>query len=177
MNLALACLAIALLASSVWLFFRSLSRPPEIGELAPAFALTDQHGDLRRLADDTGRWRVLCFYPRDDTPGCTREACGLRDAHAELAALDAVVYGVSVDSVASHAAFARKFALPYPLLADPGGATAAAYGSLFRWGPLRFARRRSFIVAPDGRIAARFPRVDPTRHAGELAAVLRRLRG
>ena len=173
---ALPLFAIAALAAlSVWLFFRSLSRPPEVGEAAPDFALPDQSARVRRLADTAGRWRVLFFYPRDDTPGCTREACALRDAHADLLALDAVLLGVSVDGVASHAAFARKFSLPYPLLADADGRVAAAYGSLFRLGPLRFARRRSFLVAPDGRIAARWLKVNPACHADAIAAALRRL--
>jgi len=167
--------ALALAALSIWLFFRSLSHPPEIGQEAPDFDLPDQNGARHRLGDSNGRWRVVCFYPRDDTPGCTRELCGLRNAWADLRALDAEVYGVSVDSVASHAAFAQKFDLPVPLLADDGGRVAAAYGSLFRFGPLRFAHRRSFLIAPDGRIAARWLKVSPAGHAVEIATALSRL--
>jgi peroxiredoxin Q/BCP len=119
---------------------------------------------------------VLYFYPRDDTPGCTREACRFRDDIGLLGDLGAAVVGVSVDDTTSHADFARKYALPFPLLSDTGGKAAAAYGSLLNLGIARFARRHTFIIAPDGRIAARFDKVDPARHAQEVARTLRTLR-
>jgi peroxiredoxin Q/BCP len=118
---------------------------------------------------------VLYFYPRDDTPGCTREACRFRDDIGTLGDLGAAVAGVSVDSAASHADFSRKYRLPFPLLSDPDGRTAAAYDSLLNLGVVRLARRRTFIIAPDGRIAARFTRVDPAHHAEEVGHALRRL--
>lgn len=167
--------ALLLVASAVlWMLRPGAQRPEE--SAAPAFELADQNGRVHRLGDYAGRWLVLYFYPRDDTPGCIREACRFRDDIGVLGDLGAAVAGVSVDDTESHADFARKYALPFPLLSDPGGKTAAAYGSLLNLGVVRFARRHTFIIAPDGRIAARFGKVDPARHAQEVARTLRALR-
>ena len=168
-------LAVLLLLGSAALWMlRPSTRLPE-GSLAPNFALADQTGQVHRLTDFTGRWLVLYFYPRDDTPGCTEQACRFRDDIGIFGNLNAAIAGISVDDAQSHANFARKFNLPFPLLADVNGNTAAAYGALLNFGVMRFARRHTFIVAPDGRIAARFDRVDPARHAQEVADTLRRL--
>lgn len=142
------------------------------GDPAPAFELVDQDGELRRLADYRGRWVVLYFYPRDDTPGCTAEACHFRDALPRLRALEAQVLGMSVDSRESHAAFAAKHHLPFPLLADRDGRVARAYGAFFGLGPLRFARRHTFLIGPEGRIAAVFRKVRPATHSDEVVAAL-----
>ncbi len=168
-------IAALLLAASALLWMLRPGRRLEEGSLAPDFALADQDGRVHRLADYAGRWLVVYFYPRDDTPHCTREACGFRDAGDTLADLGSAVVGVSVDGAASHAAFARKHGLGFPLLSDAGGRTAAAWGCLLDLGLLRVARRRTFVVSPDGRVAARFDRVDPDHHAAEVAATLRRL--
>jgi peroxiredoxin Q/BCP len=144
-----------------------------VGSAAPDFALQDQHGATHRLGDYAGRWLVLYFYPRDDTPGCTTEACRFRDDIGVLGDLNAAVVGVSVDDTRAHADFAGKYRLPFALLSDPDGRTAAAYDSLLNLGLLRFARRHTFIVSPDGRIAARFDKVDPAHHAEEVARTLR----
>lgn len=164
-----------ILASTMLWMLRPGTRLVE-GSLAPDFALHDQTDRLHRLADYAGRWLVLYFYPRDDTPLCTREACRFRDDIAVYGDLGAAVVGVSVDDRASHAAFAEKHCLPFPLLADPDGRTAAAYDSLLNLGVARFARRHTFIIDPEGRIAARFDRVEPATHAAEVAARLRTLR-
>lgn len=166
--------ALLLVASAVLWMLRPGAHRPE-GSAAPDFALPDQNDRIHRLGDYAGRWLVLYFYPRDDTPGCTREACRFRDDIGILRGLDAAVVGVSVDDARSHADFARKYQLPFPLLADPDGQTAAAYDSLLNLGVVRFARRRTFIIAPDGRIAARFDKVDPTGHAQEVARTLQAL--
>jgi peroxiredoxin Q/BCP len=166
--------ALLLLASAVLWMLRPGSQRME-GSAAPDFALQDQNGKTHRLSDYAGRWLVLYFYPRDDTPGCTREACRFRDDIGVLGDLDAAVVGVSVDDARSHAGFARKYQLPFPLLSDPDGHTAEAYDSLLNLGLVRFARRHTFIIAPDGRIAARFDKVDPARHAQEVARTLRAL--
>lgn len=158
-------------ASGVLWMLRPGCRRPE-GSAAPDFSLQDQAGQCHRLADYAGRWLVLYFYPRDDTPGCTLEACRFRDGIGILDGHAAAVLGVSVDSSASHADFARKYQLPFPLLSDPRGKTAAAYGSLLDLGIVRFARRRTFIIAPDGRIAARFDRVRPAHHLAQVAHAL-----
>jgi peroxiredoxin Q/BCP len=169
--------AVLLLLGSAGLWMlRPSMRLPE-GSIAPDFALPDQHGQTHRLADYSGRWLVLYFYPRDDTPGCTEEACRFRDDIGVFGNLNAAIVGISVDDADSHAAFARKFSLPFPLLADRQGKTASAYGALLNLGVMRFARRHTFIIAPDGRIAARFDQVAPARHAREVANTLHRLQG
>jgi peroxiredoxin Q/BCP len=166
--------ALLLVASAVLWMLRPGAQRPE-GSIAPDFELPDQNGQAHRLGDYAGRWLVLYFYPKDDTPGCTREACRFRDDIGVLGDLGAAVVGVSVDDTKSHADFARKYQLPFPLLSDRDGRTAAAYGSLLDLGVARFARRHTFIIAPDGRIAARFDKVDPARHAEEIARTLRAL--
>jgi peroxiredoxin Q/BCP len=148
---------------------------PREGQPAPDFRLLDGEGVWRSLADFRGHWLVLYFYPRDHTPGCTREACALRDAWAGFAELGTVVLGVSLDNPARHADFSRRHRLPFPLLSDPGGQVALAYGALADWGVLRFARRYSFIIDPRGRVARVYTRVAPDRHAGELLADLESL--
>ncbi|MHB1187600.1 peroxiredoxin [Thiobacillus sp.] len=175
MKLVLGGLAAALLVASavLWMLRPGAQRPE--GSAAPEFELPDQNGRVHRLGDYAGRWLVLYFYPRDDTPGCTKEACRFRDDIGLLGDLGAAVVGVSVDDTQSHAAFARKYELPFPLLSDPDGKTAAAYGSLLNLGVARFARRHTFIIAPDGRIAARFDKVDPASHAQDVARTLRAL--
>lgn len=167
--------ALLLVASAILWMLRPGAQRPE-GSPAPEFELTNQNGQVHRLRDYAGRWLVLYFYPRDDTPGCTREACRFRDDIGVLGDLGAAVVGVSVDDTQSHAEFARKYTLPFPLLSDPDGRAAAAYGSLLNLGIARFARRHTFIIAPDGRIAARFDKVDPARHVQEVARTLRALR-
>ncbi|MHB0981958.1 MAG: peroxiredoxin [Thiobacillus sp.] len=166
--------ALLLVASAVLWMLRPGTHRME-GGAAPDFALPDQNGQTHRVGDYAGRWLVLYFYPRDDTPGCTREACRFRDDIGILGDLDAAVVGVSVDDARSHAGFARKYQLPFALLSDPSGQTAAAYDSLLNLGVVRFARRRTFIIAPDGRIAARFDKVDPAGHAQEVARALQAL--
>ena len=167
--------ALLLVASAVLWMLRPGTQRSE-GSAAPDFALQDQNGQTHRLGDYAGRWLVLYFYPRDHTPICTQEACRFRDDIGILGELDAAVIGVSLDSTQSHADFARKYQLPFPLLSDPDGQTAAAYDSLLNLGFMRLARRHTFIIAPDGRIAARFDKVDPATHAQQVAQALKTLR-
>ncbi len=150
-------------------------RPPAAGEPAPDFTLPDADGRLHRLADYRGRWVVLYFYPKADTPGCTREACALRDDWAEFERRGIAVLGVSVDGAAAQKAFAEKYALPFPLLSDRGGNIAQAYGSIWDFGVTRFAKRHSFLIDPEGRIAQAYLEVRPERHARELLDDIRRL--
>jgi len=146
------------------------------GDTAPAFALLDQQGQLRRLEDYRGQWLVLYFYPKDNTPGCTKEACSLRDEFAGFRKLDVAVLGVSLDDTGSHEAFATKYQLPFPLLSDVGGKVAKAYGSLGGFGPIRYAKRHTFIIDPQGRIARVWRKVSPAGHADELLNALTALR-
>ena len=175
LKLLLGSLAVVLVVASALMWMLRPGTQRLEGSMAPDFELEDQNGKAHRLSDYAGRWLVLYFYPRDDTPGCTEEACRFRDDIGVLGGLDAAVVGISVDSPRAHAAFARKYQLPFPLLSDPDGRTAAAYGSLLNLGVIRLARRHTFIVSPDGRIAARFDKVVPARHAQEVARALRSL--
>lgn len=166
---------VLLLASAAMWMLRSGSGRLIEGSVAPDFELQDQNGEIHRLSDYAGRWLVLYFYPRDNTPVCTREACHFRDNFGAMGDLDAALIGVSLDSNQSHAEFSRKHQLPFTLLSDPNGQTAAAYDSLLNLVVMRAAKRHTFIISPDGRIAARFDQVAPATHAQEVAQVLRAL--
>lgn len=153
----------------------------EPGTAAPDFALPDQEGRIHRLSDYRGKWVVLYFYPKDDTPGCTKEACGFRDRMGDLQELGAVVLGVSADDVQSHKRFAEKYGLNFPLLADPEREVILAYGA---WGKKNLygkeyegVLRQTFLIDPEGRIAQVWRKVSPEDHAEEVAEALRALRG
>jgi len=148
---------------------------PDVGQAAPDFVLPDQQGKLRRLQDWRGKWLVLYFYPKNDTPGCTEEACTFRDDWLQLQALGAEVVGISVDSSASHAAFAQKYKLPFPLLADEKGEVAARYGTLSDWVVFKYARRYTFVIDPQGRLAKAYRSVDTAKHSAEIVADLKQL--
>ena len=153
----------------------------EAGDEAPPFTLRDQDDEPVSLEDFRGRPVVVYFYPRADTPGCTTEACGFRDAWSAYEERDAVVLGISDDPVSDLAGFAEKYDLPFRLLSDPDGEVADAYGS---WGEKNmFGRtfdgvfRNTFVVGPDGRVAAVHPDVDPEGHAEEVLADVDRAAG
>lgn len=146
------------------------------GAPAPGFALPDADGKTRRLADWRGQWLVLYFYPRDNTPGCTTEAASFRDSQARFTALQASVVGVSLDDAASHREFAAEHRLPFALLSDVDGAVAARYGALLNLGVMKFARRHSFLIDPEGRIARIYRQVEPASHVEEILADLKQLR-
>ena len=147
----------------------------EIDKPAPAFELQDQYGDYHRLQDYSGRWLVLYFYPRDDTPGCTIEACNFREDIQAIRELGAEVVGISIDSIESHRKFAEINGLPFPLLSDPEGKVASSYGALLDIGPARFARRQTFIIDDRGNVARIYRRVDPRTHSGEIISQLQGL--
>jgi thioredoxin-dependent peroxiredoxin len=146
---------------------------PKTGDAAPDFKLPDQHGTLRTKDEFRGKWLVLYFYPRDDTPGCTVQAACFRDGMRELEAAGAVVCGISVDDSASHAAFARKYKLPFALLADRLGETAARYGSLRDFGFFKFAKRNTFLIDPQGKVTKVYLSVNPARNSSDVANDLR----
>ena len=154
------------IAGLMLLYFKlSASAQLKAGGLAPAFSLPDQHGQERRLNEFKGHWLVLYFYPKDDTPGCTKEACRFRDEHTALQQYGAQVVGISVDSRAAHANFANKHRLPFPLLADTQGQVAKSYGALINLGYLKLAKRHTFLVDPASRVAKIYLSVDPNTHA------------
>jgi thioredoxin-dependent peroxiredoxin len=148
----------------------------KVGDPAPAFSTIDGEGQSVSLADFAGRTVVLYFYPRDNTPGCTKEACAFRDQHAKLRRHHAVVLGVSTDSARSHRKFAEKFDLPFPLLVDEDRKIAEAYGV---WGEKTFMGRRfmgtlrqTFLIGTDGRLRQIWDKVKPDTHAAEVLAAL-----
>jgi peroxiredoxin Q/BCP len=153
----------------------------EVGQPAPAFTLRDQHGEEVSLAALRGSPVVVYFYPKDDTPGCTTQACAIRDQWAEFEQAGAVVLGVSPDDVDSHARFADRYDLPHRLLADPDRDVIRAYGA---WGTKKMygkefegVIRSTVLVGPDGEVAAVWPKVQPKRHADQVLAALRDLQG
>lgn len=147
---------------------------------ASDFTLPDQHGDMHSLKDYAGKWLILYFYPKDDTTGCTAEACSFRDEREAIAELgNAEVVGVSKDSVSSHKKFADKYHLNFTLLSDPEHAVIEAYDS---WKPQKFmgreylgTKRNTFIIDPAGNIAKKYEGVDPKAHAAEIIRDLKEL--
>ena len=151
--------------------------PPQAGSPAPDFRLQDQNGEWHSLEDYHGEWLAVYFYPKDDTPGCTKEACNFRDNIYAFRAIGAHVVGISVDDVDSHKAFSDKYQLPFVLLADVGGETAKAYGVLRDYKLTQIASRQSFIVGPDGLVVKHYAKVDPDTHTQEVLADLQELMG
>ena len=156
-----------------------MATPLKPGDAAPEFSAKTTDGKRVSLADYRGRKLVLYFYPRDDTPGCTRQACSLRDHHAQIAAKGAAILGVSTQDEASHRAFTKKFGLNFPLLADTDGAVGRAYGTLGGGGLVSklkaaagLADRVTFIIDEQGRIAHVIDRPDVANHAEEVLAKL-----
>jgi thioredoxin-dependent peroxiredoxin len=149
------------------------------GEKAPGFVLPDQEGRVHKLADYKGQWVLVYFYPKDDTTGCTREACAIRDEWPNFEKADLKVFGISADSPKSHAKFAEKYELPFTLLADENKEVIHAYGV---WGPKSFMGnhyegifRQSVLIDPKGKVAKVYEKVKPAEHAKEVLADLKNL--
>jgi peroxiredoxin Q/BCP len=164
----IAIAGVAVVALVFWRSTANAADAPKAGDAAPAFTLPDQDGKTRSLADFRSKWLVLYFYPKDDTPGCTEQACTFRDDWHKLAGMGAEVVGVSVDDIGSHLAFAKKFSLPFPLLADTSGEVAGRYGSIYGLGPLKFAKRNTFLIDPQGRIAKVYLSADTSRNSQQV---------
>lgn len=143
---------------------------------APDFTLKDENGTLHSLENYKGKWLVLYFYPKDDTPGCTAEACSFRDARDDITALDAEVIGISKDEASQHEKFKAKHSLNFSLLSDPEGKTIEDYGA---WGKKMFGRegilRRTFIINPEGTVVKVFGRVTPLGHGDQVVKTLKQL--
>lgn len=157
------------------LVFRLVSRSaatPAEGTNAPDFTLTSQEGSPVSLKDYRGKWVVLYFYPKDQTPGCSREAHNFQMDQPKYAERDAVVLGVSVDSVDSHKKFCAKEGLNFKLLADTEHKVSDSYGSLTNLCLVKFAARHTFLIDPTGKIAKVYTSVDPAKHSQEVLAEL-----
>lgn len=151
----------------------------EVGKKAPAFNLPDQDGKNHKLSDYAGKWVLVYFYPKDNTPGCTKEACAIRDYWSDFGKIGAVVLGVSKDSVKSHRNFADKHSLPFTLLSDESTKMIEKYGA---WQKKKMAGREymgivriSYLVDPKGKVAKVYPKVKPPEHAAEVLADLKEL--
>jgi peroxiredoxin Q/BCP len=148
----------------------------KIGDDAPTFTLPDSQGNQVSLNDYKGKWAVLYFYPKDDTPGCSKEACQFRDDFKTLEALGAKVIGVSIDDSFSHKKFAEKYNLPFPLLSDASGEVADRYGALNNFLVIKLAKRYTFLINPQGKIAKIYLSVDTSKHSQEIIEDLKKLK-
>jgi len=149
---------------------------PQVGQAAPAFRLEDQNGKWVTPADFHGHYLVMYFYPKDFTGGCTTEVCTFRDDIAKLRKAGASVVGVSLDGVKSHAEFAAKYHVPFPLLADSSRSVATAYGVLTSDDGVQYAKRTTFLIDPQGKIAKIYVDVDPEKNSGQVMTDLASLK-
>jgi peroxiredoxin Q/BCP len=170
----LSCLLVLTLLCA--LIAPAFAATPQIGEVAPAFRLQDQNGHWRTPADFHGHWLVMYFYPKDFTPGCTTEVCTFRDDIAKLRKAGAEVIGVSLDDVKSHAEFAKKYHVPFPLLADADRSVATTYGVLTSHMGMHYAKRTTFLIDPQGRIAKVYVDVDPEKNSAQVLGDLATLK-
>ncbi len=165
-------LGIAMIAASLT---ACAGEPPQVGSAAPGFKLQDQNGAWHDLEDYRGKWLAVYFYPKDDTPGCTTEACSFRDSIYAFKAIGAEVVGISVDDVDSHKEFSTKYKLPFTILSDAGGQVSDAYGVLRDYKLMQIASRQSFLVNPDGIIVKHYADVDPESHTQQVLTDLQNL--
>jgi len=167
-------LVTVLLAATASVFAEAPSTAPAEGAKAPAFKLQDQKGEWQTLNQYKGKWVVLYFYPKDETPGCTTQACELRDNIFAFRKADAVILGVSADTVDSHKKFYENHSLPFDILADPNKEAIKAYGVL--WSPkegVELASRQTFLIGPDGKIVKHWDKVDPKGHSDMVLAEIK----
>lgn len=153
----------------------SLLPAATVGGPAPDFELLDQYGETHALADYKGKWLVVYFYPRADTPGCTTEACNFRDNIYAVRGAGAEVIGISVDPVEDQKKFSDKYKLPFTLLSDTEGTTCDAFGVLRKFGGTEVANRETFLIDPDGNLARHYTQVNPETHTQEVIADLKAL--
>ncbi len=142
------------------------------GMSAPGFSLPDQNGKIRTLESFAGRWLVLYFYPKDNTPGCTTEAKNFVRDYSQFTALNSEIVGVSLDDVASHKDFADTVGAKFPLLADTGKQAATAYKVLTSFGPMDYTKRQTFVINPEGQIVKHYTDVKADEHSAQLLADL-----
>jgi peroxiredoxin Q/BCP len=153
----------------------ALAEQVQTGDPAPDFELKDQSGQVHSIEDYRGKWVALYFYPKDDTPGCTTEACEFRDNIFAFKNLNCQILGVSLDDVESHKEFAEKYSLPFPLLADTTGTTADAYGVKSKYMGMSVAKRQTFLIDPEGNVAKHYAKVDPDGHSQQVLGDLEAL--
>lgn len=143
-----------------------------VGDTAPSFTVKDTNGNTVSLADYAGKTVVLYFYPKDDTPGCTKEACSFRDNYQQYLDKGITVFGVSMDNEASHKAFTDKFSLPFPLLADTDGTLTRAYDVLGDFNGTPYSQRVTYVIGPDGKISQVYTTINTETHAADIFAAI-----
>ena len=173
-------LRIACLLCVAWVFGTPALAGPDAdlsaaSATAPDFELRDQDGKWHRLSNYCGQWVVLYFYPKDDTPGCTTEACEFRDDIYTFRKNNIKVIGISLDDVESHKDFADKYSLPFTLLSDADRNVAEMYGVLKNYGVIKYTARETFLIDPAGKVAKHYKKVEPKGHAAEVLASIRDL--
>ena len=168
--------AVLILAFFGYRYYSNSSHPLKEGDNAPSFALKDAQGKTHQLSDYAGQYLVLYFYPKDDTPGCTKEACEFRDDLPKLEKLGAKVVGISVDDGRSHAEFAKKYHLPFPLLSDMDGSVAQQYNALTNLGFVKIAKRYTFLINPAGKLEKIYLSVNTSKHSQEIIDDLTKLK-
>ena len=162
----------------LYLFLNSLNvlaDQPMVGDTAPKFELNDQNGQIHEIENYKGSWVALYFYPKDDTPGCTTEACEFRDNIFAFEKAGCKILGISMDDEKSHKAFAEKHGLPFPLLADTEGKTSEAYGVKSTYLGFSMSKRETFLIDPYGNIAVHYDKVDPETHSKQILSDLVKL--
>jgi peroxiredoxin Q/BCP len=158
--------SLMMLVLLAWLGAASAAEGPALGAAAPEFKLQDQNGKWHELKEYRGKWLALYFYPKDQTPGCTTQACEFRDNIFAFREAGAAIVGISVDDVESHKKFSEKHGLPFPILADASKQTARSYGVLKSYlGTMELAKRDTFLIDPEGRIVKRYSDVEPKGHS------------
>ena len=145
------------------------------GQQAPDFSLSDNSRNKHTLLDYHGQWLILFFYPKDNTPGCTIEACQFRNDYTEITEMNAQILGINTDNTESHTRFITKQQLPFPLLSDETGTVSKQYETLFKLGPIKFCKRHSFIIDPQGKIAKIYRKVSPAQHSQQIITDLKTL--
>lgn len=167
MKILLVALLFVVLALLAWQL-RAAQQGPQVGAQAPDFSLPDQQGALRKLSEFRGKWVVLYFYPKNETPGCTKEACAFRDDWQRLVSMNVQVIGISVDDTESHAKFASKHKLPFILLSDVNAVVVEQYGAVLDLWFTKIAKRHTYVISPEGKIAKAYLNVDPGGHSREV---------
>ena len=160
--------AVLLLAIFGYRNFAKTANTLKISDSAPDFTLNDAAGNTRALSDYAGGYLVLYFYPKDDTPSCTKEACHFRDDLTQFEKLGAKVVGISVDTTASHDSFTKKYQLNFPLLADHDGKVAEQYDALANLLVMKIAKRHTFLIDPTGKIVRTYKNVDVSNHSQQI---------
>ncbi|MDP3088320.1 MAG: peroxiredoxin [Methylotenera sp.] len=161
-------ITVLLIAIIGYRYSATASSPLKIGDDAPSFVLNDAQGKTHYLSDYLDKYLIIYFYPKDNTPGCTKEACNFRDDFSQLEKLNAKIVGISLDDSESHSAFAKQYQLPFPLLTDINGAVSNNYNALYNFYVIKIAKRRTFLINTEGKIVKIYRDIDVSSHSQKV---------